>query len=69
MTYAAVRELRSPNLHVPTEREVLAKPVANPYEIEGRDTEGSLRTKDFLGLIVGTIITLGPLAATALFAH
>lgn len=32
-------------------------------------TEKSLHALDTIGFIVGSIITLGPLAATALFGH
>ena len=32
-------------------------------------TESSLRTLDLIGFLLGAIITLGPLAATAMFAH
>ena len=30
-------------------------------------SDGELKTKDFLGVVMGIIITLGPLAATALW--
>ena len=30
-------------------------------------SDSELRTKDFMGLVLGVIITLGPLAATALW--
>ncbi len=37
---------------------------------EGRgETEASLRNKDILAGILAAVMTLGPLAATALFAH
>jgi hypothetical protein len=37
---------------------------------EGRgETEGSLRNKDILAGILAAVMTLGPLAVTALFAH
>jgi hypothetical protein len=37
---------------------------------EGRgETEGSLQTKDIFAGILAAVMTLGPLAATALFAH
>lgn len=32
-------------------------------------TEASLKTLDILGFIVGALITLGPLAATAILPH
>lgn len=32
-------------------------------------TEQSLQLKDMLGIALATIMTLGPLAATALFSH
>ena len=41
----------------------------SPYLSQHVPSEDSLRSKDMVGLIVAAIITLGPLAATAIFAH
>jgi hypothetical protein len=33
------------------------------------DSEQSLHMKDIMGLVLATLMTLGPLAATAMFSH
>ena len=40
--------------------------TADPHRVPLHVSDGELNTKDFLGMVMGIIITLGPLAATAL---
>ena len=37
-----------------------------PQRVTMQVSDSELRTKDFVGLVLGVIITLGPLAATAM---
>ncbi|WP_428671955.1 hypothetical protein [Reyranella sp.] len=39
------------------------------YTGDARHEPAGLGTVDFLGFLVAAVMTLGPLAATALFAH
>lgn len=40
---------------------------AGSHRVPLQVSDGELNTKDFLGMVMGIIITLGPLAATALW--
>ncbi len=43
--------------------------TATGYPARTRSDHGDLRTLDLLGLVLATVMTLGPLLATALFSH